>query len=93
MRFHLPPGPVPLDPAPRELDRDQLEAEKQQMRRFVEKARMIPNQGQVWEVLQPAILQEETDLLVLGTHGRKAELSKLLREELLMLQRHCPRAR
>lgn len=93
-----PKGAVPLDPLPREMDRDQLDAEEQ-MQRFIEASHMQSlsfrtqiAHGRVWDVLQSAIAQEETDLLVLGTHGRGA-LKKLalgsVAEEVLRLA-DCP---
>ena len=67
---------ITWDPLPRELDRQRLEAE-QQMGRLTEEARvkdlnphMVLEQGPVWDVLSSIIQSENTDLLVLGTHGR-----------------------
>lgn len=67
---------ITWDPLPRELDRQRLEAE-QEMGRLTEEARindlnphMLLEQGPVWEVLSAIVQREDTDLLVLGTHGR-----------------------
>ena len=67
---------ITWDPLPRELDRQRLEAE-QQMGHLTEEARvkdlnphMVLEQGPVWDVLSSIIQRENTDLLVLGTHGR-----------------------
>lgn len=67
---------ITWDPLPRELDRQRLEAE-QEMARLAKEARikdlnplMLLEQGPVWDVLSSAIQRENTDLLVLGTHGR-----------------------
>jgi nucleotide-binding universal stress UspA family protein len=71
-----PREPIPIYPAPRELDRDRLEAE-QQMKQLGEKAgihdlnhHLLLEQGLVWDVLAEVIQRENVDLLVLGTHGR-----------------------
>lgn len=93
-----PKGPVPLDPLPRELDRDQIEAEEC-MRRVVQSAetggvtyRTAIEYGRVWDVISAEIVRNDTDLLVLGTHGRSA-LKKLalgsVAEEVLRLA-DCP---
>jgi len=74
-----PKGAVPMDPLPHELDRPLIEAEK--------KIRELKGlgglsyrteiaHGRVWDVLSSAIERQNTDLLVLGTHGRSA-LQKL----------------
>jgi len=67
---------ITWDPLPRELDRQRLEAE-QQMGHLTEEARvkdlnphMVLEQGPVWDVLSSIVQRENTDLLVLGTHGR-----------------------
>ncbi len=67
---------ITWDPLPRDLDRQRLEAE-QQMGRLTGEARvkeldphMVLEQGPVWDVLSSIIQSENTDLLVLGTHGR-----------------------
>jgi nucleotide-binding universal stress UspA family protein len=64
------------DPLPRELDRERLEAEKE-MRRLAEDVdikklnpHMLLEKGRVWDVLSSIMKREDTDLLVLGTHGR-----------------------
>src|ERR1019366_1066740 len=71
-----PHEPIPIYPAPRELDRTRLEAE-QQMKQLGEDARihdlnhhLLLEQGPVWDVLASMIQRESVDLLVLGTHGR-----------------------
>jgi nucleotide-binding universal stress UspA family protein len=92
------PGPVPLDPLPRELDRDHLESEKL-MQQFVGASdvsgvsyRTETAHGHVWDELAEAMQRDKTDLLVLGTHGRGA-LKKLaigsVAEEVLRLA-DCP---
>ncbi len=67
---------ITWDPLPRELDRERLEAE-QEMARLAAEARIkelnphiFLEQGPVWEVLSSIMNRENTDLLVLGTHGR-----------------------
>jgi nucleotide-binding universal stress UspA family protein len=73
-----PRRPVPLDPLPPEFDRALCEAEKR-MRQFLDAAGMNGlscrtqiEHGSVWEVIASAIQDAETDLLVMGTHGRGA---------------------
>lgn len=97
----LPPAPrgaVPLDALPRDLDRPLLEAERH-MRRLGEASNTAGVQyrpriahGEVWDVISAAMLRQNTDLLVLGTHGRSA-LKKLalgsVAEEVLRLA-DCP---
>jgi nucleotide-binding universal stress UspA family protein len=68
--------PITWDPLPPELNRQRLVAE-QQMLRIAQEARikdlhphMVLEQGPVWDVISSVIQREETDLLVLGTHGR-----------------------
>ena len=89
---------ITWDPLPRELDRERLEAE-QEMGRLAEEARIkdlnphiLLEQGPVWDVLSSIIQRENTDLLVLGTHGRGG-LKKLalgsVAEEVLRLAT-CP---
>ena len=93
-----PKGPVPLDPLPRELDRDQIEAEEY-MRKFAQTAKTSGityhtaiERGRVWDVISAEIVRDETDLLILGTHGRSV-LKKLalgsVAEEVLRLA-DCP---
>jgi nucleotide-binding universal stress UspA family protein len=93
-----PRRPVPLDPLPHELDRPLLKAEEQ-MKRVAKRMRASGVSystrivhGPVWEVLSAAMLRHDTDLLVLGTHGRGA-LQKLalgsVAEEVLRLA-DCP---
>ncbi len=67
---------ITWDPLPRELDRERLEAE-QEMARLAAEAHikdlnphMFLEPGPVWEVLSSIMNRENTDLLVLGTHGR-----------------------
>ena len=89
---------ITWDPLPRELDRQRLEAE-QEMERIAEEAvikdlnpHMLLEKGRVWDVLSSIIQCENTDLLVLGTHGRGG-LKKLalgsVAEEVLRLAA-CP---
>ena len=95
----LPPkGAVPLDALPRALDRRLLEAEKQmgQLAEALQSAgvsyRTRIAHGEIWDVLSAAMLRQNTDLLVLGTHGRGA-LRKLalgsVAEEVLRMA-DCP---
>jgi nucleotide-binding universal stress UspA family protein len=97
----IPPEPresVPMDPLPRELNRDRVEAERE-MGRLSEEVRIkdlryhtLIQQGSVWDVLSSVIQREGTDLLVLGTRGRGG-LKKLalgsVAEEVLRLA-SCP---
>jgi nucleotide-binding universal stress UspA family protein len=93
-----PKSAVPLDPLPRALDRPLLEAESQmgQLAEFLRSAgvsyRTRIAHGEVWDVLSAAMLRQNTDLLVLGTHGRGA-LKKLalgsVAEEVLRMA-DCP---
>lgn len=89
---------ITWDPLPRELDRRRLEAE-QEMRHFGEEARINDlnphiwlEKGRIWDVVSSIIQRENTDLLVLGTHGRGG-LKKLAlgsaAEEMLRLAK-CP---
>src|SRR6266568_2334829 len=89
---------ITWDPLPREFDRQRLEAE-QEMGRLAEEAvikdlnpHMLLEKGRVWDVLSSIIQCENTDLLVLGTHGRGG-LKKLalgsVAEEVLRLA-SCP---
>lgn len=93
-----PREPIPIYPAPRELDRTRLEAE-QQIKQLGEDARihdlnphLLLEQGPVWDVLGGVIQRENVDLLVLGTRGRGG-LKKLalgsVAEEVLRLA-PCP---
>jgi nucleotide-binding universal stress UspA family protein len=97
----IPPEPresITGDPLPRELNRQRLEAERE-MRRLAEEGRikdlnphMWLEKGRVWDVLSSIVQRENTDLLVLGTHGRGG-LKKLalgsVAEEVLRLAA-CP---
>jgi nucleotide-binding universal stress UspA family protein len=93
-----PRKPVTADPLPRELDRPRLEAEHE-MKRLAEAAdikdfapHMLLEQGPVWDVLSSIIQRENTDLLVLGTHGRGG-LKKLALgsvAEAVLRQATCP---
>jgi len=89
---------IAWDPLPRELDRRRIEAE-QEMRGLSEEApikALNPHiwleKGRVWDVVASIIQREDTDLLVLGTHGRGG-LKKLalgsVAEEMLRLAK-CP---
>ena len=67
---------ITWDPLPRELDRRRIEAE-QEMRRLSQEARITGlnphvwlEKGRIWDVVSSIIQRENTDLLVLGTHGR-----------------------
>jgi nucleotide-binding universal stress UspA family protein len=74
---------VPMDPEPRELSRERLQAEKQMqlLKHALEEAgiacHVVIEKGQVWDVLSSAIEKTNPDLLVLGTHGR-GTIKKLL---------------
>ncbi len=97
----IPPEPresITWDPLPRELNRQRLDAE-QEMGRLAAEApikdlnpHMLLEQGRVWDVLSAIMQRENTDLLVLGTHGRGG-LKKLVlgsvAEEVLRLAT-CP---
>ena len=97
----IPPEPresITWAPLPRELDRPRLEAE-QEMARLAEESsikdlnpHMLLEKGRVWDVVSSIIQRENTDLLVLGTHGRGG-LKKLVlgsvAEEVLRLAT-CP---
>jgi nucleotide-binding universal stress UspA family protein len=89
---------ITWDPLPRELNRRRIEAE-QEMRRLGEEARIKDlnphtwlEKGRIWDVVSSIIQRENTDLLVLGTHGRGG-LKKLAlgsaAEEMLRLAK-CP---
>jgi len=90
--------PIPLDPLPRELDRRRIEAEQQLMKLAASlQVEHLPShaflrQGPVSAVVSSVIQNENADLLVLGTHGRKG-LKKIalgsVAEELLRLVK-CP---
>jgi len=87
-----------MDPLPRELDREQLQAEREMQRLELEVElrdlahRILIERGSVWSVLSPIIDKDHPGLLVLGTHGRSA-LKKLVlgsvAEEVLRLA-PCP---
>jgi nucleotide-binding universal stress UspA family protein len=87
-----------MDPLPRELNRDRLEAERE-MRRLEQEAHLrdlthhgVIERGSVWEVLSSIIERDHPGLLVLGTRGRGG-LKKLtlgsVAEEVLRLAA-CP---
>jgi nucleotide-binding universal stress UspA family protein len=89
---------VPMDPLPRELNRDRLEAERD-MQRLEQEAHLgdfthhtVVERGSVWDVLSSIIERDHPGLLVLGTHGRGG-LKKLtlgsVAEEVLRLAA-CP---
>jgi len=93
-----PREPIPLEPLPKAIDRQQLDAE-QQMKRFVETSAIgditqhsVIEQGPVAGVLSSIVERENIDLLVLATHGRGG-LKKLVlgsvAEEVLRLV-PCP---
>jgi nucleotide-binding universal stress UspA family protein len=92
------PATITWDPLPRELDRQRLEAEEE-LGRLANEARikdlnphLVLLQGPAWDVISSIIRRENTDLLVLGTHGRGG-LKKLalgsVAEEVLR-QAPCP---
>jgi nucleotide-binding universal stress UspA family protein len=97
----IPPEPreqIPLETLPRELNRRRLDAEQQMQRLGVEvqlgdlNHQLLLEQGRIWDVLASVMQRENTDLLVLGTHGRGG-LKKLalgsVAEEVLRLA-SCP---
>jgi nucleotide-binding universal stress UspA family protein len=67
---------VPLDPLPRELNRQRIEAERHmnslendpRMKAVSQHVRL--RSGKAWEVLAAMTQSEEVDLLIVGTHGR-----------------------
>ncbi len=68
---------IPMDPLPRELDRERLQAERQ-IRHLTKSSKFkhisyvsIVERGRVCEVLSDVIDRERIDLLVMGTHGRR----------------------
>ena len=71
-----PHEPIPMDPMPRELDRQLLSSEREMQRLELEVEqknlahRIRIERGPVWDVLSSVIEQDHPDLLVLGTHGR-----------------------
>ncbi len=89
---------VPLDPLPRELNRQRIEAERHmnslendpRMKAVSHHVRL--RSGKAWEVLAAMTQTEEADLLIVGTHGR-GYLKKLalgsVAEEVLR-QADCP---
>lgn len=89
---------VPLDPLPRELNRERIEAEQRMAALDVEtRMQTVPHitvmrTGEVWDVLNCVIENEHIDLAVVGTHGR-GTLKKLalgsVAEEVLR-QAGCP---
>jgi nucleotide-binding universal stress UspA family protein len=93
-----PRQPVSLDPLPREVDRQRLEAE-QKLRQLDEESHLqdlrhhtLLQRGSVWDLLHSILEHDDIDLLVLGTHGRGG-LKKLalgsIAEEVLRLAT-CP---
>lgn len=91
---------VPMDPEPRELSRERLQAQEQM--RLLEQAlceggiscRIVLEKGQVWDVLSSVIEKTNPDLLVLGTHGqgtiKKLFLSSVAEEVVRVAS--CPRS-
>ncbi len=73
-----PHEPIPMDPLPRELDRERLQAEREMQRLELEVElrdlahRILIERGSVWGVLFTIIDRDHPGLLVLGTHGRTA---------------------
>lgn len=75
----LPPDPGPLftwQPFPEQLDPVRLKAERE-MERLAEEAplrdlhpHLLVRKGLLWDVFSAVIEYEDTDLLVMGTHGR-----------------------
>ena len=68
--------PIPLEPLPRELDRQRFEAERH-MKHLLEtlvlgNLRVHPRieEGEIYEVLSSVIQEQNIDLLVFSTHGR-----------------------
>ena len=91
-------APVPMDPVPREADRQRLKAE-QKMKQVGEESqlqgsryRTLLRYGSVWDLVHSIVEHNHIDLLVLGTHGRGG-LKKLalgsIAEEILRLAT-CP---
>jgi nucleotide-binding universal stress UspA family protein len=75
-----PPGsyqPIPLDPLPRELDRQLLQAEDSMSHLAHEfpigdvPHHFVIREGEIWDLLSAVMLREDTDLIILGTHGRE----------------------
>jgi nucleotide-binding universal stress UspA family protein len=74
----MPPEPYDRVPVgqPLELNRRSLEAETQmaKVKQYISEkgldAHLTLRRGKVWDALASAILTQEIDLLVLGTHGR-----------------------
>lgn len=93
-----PKGPVPMDPLPRDLNREWLQAERDMHGLELETEikgvtrRIFIERGPVWDVIFSIIERENPDLLVLGTHGRGSlkELAlESVAEEVLRLA-PCP---
>ena len=67
-----------MGPVPKALDRERAEADEacRQLENDLSshgiKHKIILERGTVWEVLADVIAREQTDLLVMGTHGRGA---------------------
>jgi len=90
--------PIPLEPLPRELDRQRFEAERH-MKHLLEtlvlgNLRVHPRieEGAISEVLSSVIREQDIDLLVFSTHGRGG-LRKLVMgsvAEEMLRQMSCP---
>lgn len=68
--------PIPMDPLPRELDRQLLQAEEEMATLVKEEPlknvpyRTVVQEGRVRDVFSSLIVEEHPDLIVVGTHGR-----------------------
>ena len=68
--------PIPMDPLPRELDRQLLQAEEEMTSLVKQQAikdvpcHTVVQEGRVWDVLSTLMQEEHADLIVVGTHGR-----------------------
>lgn len=93
-----PREPVPLDPLPRELDAEWMEAD-QEMARLAKSAafdgvahKEIVRRGDVVDVIADVIRKQKCDLLLTGTHGRRG-LAKIalgsIAEQILHMT-ECP---
>jgi nucleotide-binding universal stress UspA family protein len=92
------PETITWESSPEEFDRERFGAEKE-MARLAEETRvesvhprLLLEKGRAWDVLSSIMQRENTDLLVMGTHGRRG-LKKLalgsVAEEVLRRAR-CP---